>query len=333
MGVTFTPLNWSVQLEPPGGGGAIDVTDTVISVSISLGIGQQAAATVNFRTWPTGINQNVPIYIYGQLGAGTPPILFNGFVDDTDYGLDEESLTVVCTDWLSRLTEAWTREVRTYTSEDSSAVVQNLVEASGVDVSLTDIQAPSGWTLGVAEPVTLELGDVPLDLIRKIDEAEPLWTTFTASNGAVTRRPIALGTSVATYSFGSAPLLGGSMRYSLRDIYNAARVTGAVYNGVPVEEVYQASSSFIPNPPQYRTFALNSYLIEDPTRAATVAQALVDNYHNSNRALATLRCTLHQRDPAETITIDTWEDVFVTRVTHTIGNGQATTEIEAIGLP
>lgn len=331
--MSVTTLNWSVQLEPPGLG-VVDVTDTVISASISLGIGQQAAATVEFHTWPTGINQNVPIYIYGMLGAGTPPILFNGFIDDTDYNIDEQRMTAVCTDWLSRLTEPWTREVRSYSSQDSSAVIQNLVEASGVDVSLTDIQAPSGWTLGAAEAVTLELGDTALDLIRKIDEAEPLWTTFTASNGAVTRRPYAITTpAAATYTYGSAPLLGGSVRYSLRDIYNAARVTGAVYNGVPVEEIYQTTISYIPDPPKYRTKALNSYLIEDPTRAATVAQTLVDNFWGALRAVATLRCTLHQRDPAETITLATWDDLFVTRVTHTIGAGQATTEIEATSLP
>lgn len=323
-------LNWSVQLDD--GDDVVDVTDKVSKATISLGIGQQAAATVSFHTLPA-INHNYGVYIYAMLGSGTPPILFNGLADGLDYNLDDTRLEVTCTDWLARLNEEWSRDARTYTSQDSSAVIQNLVEASGVDVSLTDIQAPSGWTLGVAAPVVLQTGQTPLDLIRQIDEAEPLWTTFTASNGAVTRRPIVRGTSAQTYDYGSSPLISGTVGYSLKGLYNAAKVTGAVYNGVPVEEVAQASSVHVPDPPQYRTIRLNSPLIEDPTRAATVAAALVD-YYNIPPTVARLHCTLHKRDPAETIAIGGWSDyIFVTRVTHTIGGGEATTDIEGLEPP
>ena len=326
---TFTSLNLSVQTDLTGGGSATDVTDLVQSVSISLGIDQQAAATIQFVDIPTNLNNGRPLYIYGQLGAGTPPVLFNGLVDDIDYDAGGP-LTVTCTEYLSRLNERWTKEVRTYSSQDSSAVIQNLVEASGIDVSLTDIQAPSGWLLGVAAPVTLALGDVPLDLVRAIDEAEPLWVTFTGANGAVKRRPIALTTPVASFTYGSAPVLAMNWGYSMRGLYNAARVTGAVYSGVPVEEVYQAASAFVPDPPQYRTKELRSYLIEDPTRAQTVAQALVA-YYNAPPARLRLRCTLTPGiDPADTITTDWGGDAFVTQVTHTISATEAVTEFQGV---
>lgn len=269
------PLNWSVQLET-GGASPDTLTDIVISADITLGLQQSnASATIVCTSPPYNIDVGQALYVYGQIGAGTPPILFNGLVQDIQIEGGGRT-TILCTDHLARLKEDWNRDDRTYEDDDASAAIQNLVEASGIDVSLTSITAPAGWNVGTGEPLVLAKGDNPLSLVRQILEAyEDRWWIATYANGAVYAGPFAIGTAVGVYTYGSSPVLDCHIRTSLEGIYNAVHVEGKVYNDVPVVSDYAADSTYVPDPPKHRTLRISSPVIENPTRADLIAAARV----------------------------------------------------------
>lgn len=334
MSTTVKSLALSVQIDN-GFDTPVDVADTVISVRTSHGVDLDAAAcTVRLSIYPNDVDLRYRVYVYARIDGGTldDAILFNGEISDIVVYKDN-TVDLICTDYLSRLSYEWSDTDRIYESEDSSAVVQNLVEASGIDVSLTDIQAPSGWTVGVASPVVLATGDTPRALIRALDEAEPFWRTWTRPNGAIRRRPlpvVASESSVASLVY-ATDIIDITWHYSLDGMYNAARVTGATYNDVPIEELYQSGTGgYVPDPPKYFTTTLQSYLIEDPTRAQSVAQTLADNlfntmYHGS--ATIPLR---HDIEPGDVITIDDcgpFGTCFVATIEHQIPECTTTMEI------
>ena len=301
MATTFETLNWSVQLDP---GTPDDITAIVLSVDVSHGTEQQnSSATIVCTEYPDSFDFRQPIYIYASLSGGTPPIIFNGEcigIKSNHAG----QYTITATDYLARLKFPWSKDTRTYTSDDASAVKQNLVEASGIDVSLTDIQAPAGWTIGVGEDVLLEPGDTPLELIQAIDDAMPYWRTWTRPNGAIRSRPIEIGTSVATFTRGVAPVVEMEWEDTIEGIVNACKVIGAVYNDVPVEAIYQQTTSYIPDPPKYVTETFQSRLIEDPTQALVVATARV-GFTNTLQARGRVLTTLREDiEPGDTITLD-----------------------------
>lgn len=317
MSTTYKSLNWSVQLDPDGSSPAT-ITDICLGVEISLGTDQENASCIaTFSEYPSGADVRQYLYVYGTLDGGSPPILFNGEVASIRWQPLTDTTILECTDYMARLKFPWSKEDRSYDNEDASSVKQNLVEASGIDASLTHIEAPAGWDIGVSVPVTLVAGDTPLELIRLIDESMPLWKTYTRSNGAIYSEPMATGSAVATYSFGSAPLIDVETTYTLDGLINACKVIGATYNDVPVEEIYQAASGYVPDPPEYITKVLQSYLIEDPTRAAQVAEDVVTAL-NGPRYLVSARVALAPEvQPGLTVNVD-GTDYYVTSVKHSI---------------
>jgi hypothetical protein len=82
---------------------------------------------------------------------------------------------------------------RVYESQTDGAIITNLCEAAGVEISMHDIE-DSGVTRGTLYPITLRTGQPFWSLIRGdtgLDEPVGYWTAET-NNGAVTRRPIAV---------------------------------------------------------------------------------------------------------------------------------------------
>lgn len=303
MTTAFETLNWSVQLDP---GSPVTITGIVVAADVDLTTegGGRASATIVCTEYPDDFGWRVPLYIYASREGGTPPIVFNGECMSIK-GDGRGRFVITATDYLARLDFPWSKEVRSYTAEDASAVRQNLVEASGIDPSLTDIQAPAGWDVGVVNPVLLNEGDSPAALIQELDRAQPLWRTWTRPNGAIKSAPVAIGTSVKTYTRGSAPVIEMEWDDQITDgIVNACKVVGALYNDVPVEALYQASSPYIPDPPEYVTEVLQSYLIEDPTRAAFVAEEVV-TFKNTLQANGRVLVALDPEvEPGDTITLD-----------------------------
>lgn len=346
MALTSKSLELAVQLDTATfpASSTVDITSTVISVDVDLGVDQDnGTAIIHLTEMPAAADFNIRVYVYA--GTSGTALIFNGFIGEDGMTTHENgTATLTCVDAMSRLKNGWSRDDRTYTSATDSSVIQNLVEASGIDASLTSIEA-SGWIIGVVQDVVLHGGtedpltgdpgpcDVPLDLIRKIDEATPLYVTFSTGAGVVTRRPWEVDTPVADLSDGS----GGNAWaienvLSLKKTYNACKVIGLTIAGVPTTALSQFAITEITDPPKYRTRSINNSLIEDVTQAQFVADAYVDYESRAFRAITATTYIRNDINPANTVFISQGADQYdalVSHVHHHIDGETAITTVQA----
>lgn len=316
--------------------------DDAISIDIDLGVDQDnGSCTVTTASVPPDAVERIRLYVYA--GSGGSTLIFNGEVVGLSWGADHTFQTRG-RDAMARLRNKWTLEDRTYTSATEQSVVQNLVEASGIDASLTSI-AGASWLIGVAQPVVLHGGvidvltgdpgqaDVPLDLIRLIDRSTPLYVTYSAGDGAVYRKPRALGGNVEAFGGSDTKCWNVTRERSADEVVNACKVIGLTLAGVPLESLYQATSSWVFDPPKYITEELNSYLIEDQTQADLVSAAIV-GYKNGRKNVVTFTTALNAGiDPADTVAISdsflglNTIPIFITNLKHHIAEDDAYTTI------
>jgi hypothetical protein len=346
MAPTSYSLELSVQLDTATfpASSTVDITSTVESVDVDLGTDQDnGTCQIKLTEMPAAADFNIRVYCYA--GTSGTALIFNGFIGEDGMTTHPDgTATLTCVDAMSRLKNGWSRDDRTYTAATDSSVIQNLVEASGIDASLTSIEA-SGWTIGVIQDVVLHGGtpdpltgdpgpcDVPLDLIRRIDEATPLFVTYSAGNGAVYRRPWELDMPVATLEDGE----GGNAWdienvRSLRKTYNACKVVGLTIVSIPTTSLSQITMPEIPDPPAYRTRTINNPLIEDQTQADAVANAMVDHEARVFRTLTATTAIRNDIDPADTVVIvqaGLDYDAIVQHIHHHIDGKTATTVIQA----
>lgn len=319
-----------------------DISSTVVSADVDLGVDiDNGAAAVRLTAMPASAALNVRLYIYIS-----SVLIFNGFVVDLVRNADR-TVSLLCTDYMARLRNPWSKDDRTYTSATEGSVVQNLVEASGIDVSLTHIE-DALWTIGVSQDVVLHGGtpdlitgaqgtcDVPLDLIRKIDEATPLYVTYAAGNGAVYRRQWTDRTSVATFADGTGGNLWDlEVRGPLTTIRNACKVIGLTIADVPTTSLYQATNPLIDDPPKYITHTVTTSLIEDGTQADAVTLAYVTEENAVKHTAVWLAAIRNDIDPADTLTLSssdysiTSQAVRVVHLHHHIDGQTATTQLTA----
>ena len=321
-----------------------DVED-FISVDVDLGTDQDnGSCTVTCASVQTAAVERVRLYVYvaGEL-------LFNGEIVGLGWNVSENDRTFVMRgrDAMARLRNKWTKEDRVYTSATEQSVIQNLVEASGIDASLTSI-AGTSWMIGVAQEIVLHGGvadiltgdpgqsDVPLDLIKKIDESTPLWVTFSDREGVVVRRARELTSPVEYFTTGTigsdVPCWDVTVERSADEVVNACKVIGLQVAGLPLESLYQAASAYVFDPPEFITEEINSPLIEDGTQADAVSLAVV-TYKNGRKMTVSFTTALTTAvNPGDTVSIvDTWAglntSIFVTKVRYSIGADDATTTI------
>lgn len=348
MALTSKSLELTVQLDTATfpASSTVDITSTVISVDVDLGVDQDnGTANIKLTTMPAAADFNIRVYVYA--GTSGTALIFNGFIaDDGMTTHPDGTATLTCVDAMWRLRTPWSKDDRTYTAATDSSVVQNLVEASGIDASLTHIEA-SGWTIGVIQDVILHGGiedpltgdpgpcDVPLDLIRRIDEATPLFVTYSAGDGAVYRRPWQLDMPVATLSDGTG---GNSWDIenvlTLKKTQNACKVIGLAIVGIPTTALSQLTIVEIPDPPKYRTRPINNPLIEDTTHATFVADTYVDWEARPFRMLTVTTYIRNDIDPADTVIIESDAtsnsyDALVSHIHHHIDGETAITTIQA----
>lgn len=158
----------------------------VIGVDISMGLSQ--------------VNMTAQIHIAG----GRPSVAeeqatadiwagYNGHVAQLFYGelsgLAWEyfpgTITLDARDRLARLRLKWGGDDREYTEQEDGEIIQNLVEAMGIDSSVTHIEL-SGWTLGVIESVIAKTDQAFWPLVEEIDKLSG-YRTYTTSDGVVRR--------------------------------------------------------------------------------------------------------------------------------------------------
>lgn len=348
-------LNLSVQLDTAvfPGHAISDITSDIISIDIDLGVDiDNGSAAIQLARRDSAIDERVRLYVYA--GFGSTSIIFNGEITapTSSTGPNDYSYNLSCQDAMARLREKWTLEDRTYTAVTEQSVMQNLTEAAQIDVSLTHIEGTGDtgtpWLIGVAQSVVLRGGvadpvtgdpgaaDVPLDLMRKIDESTPLYKTYSGRNGAVYRRLWTDRTAVADFSDGS----GGNMwacdaQRDVRAIRNACLVKGLTIAGEPLSSLNQATSPYVTDPPKYQTRVVDSYLIEDQSHADLVSAAYVAE-ENGRLVTVTLTTLLRNDiDPADCITITSAKNSLssqlarVKHIHHHIDGKTATTQITA----
>jgi hypothetical protein len=346
MALTSYSLAFAVQLDTATfpASSTVDITATVISCDVDVGVDQDnGTAILKLTEMPADADFNIRVYVYA--GTSGTALIFNGFIGEDGMTTHPDgTATLTCVDAMSRLKNGWSRDDRVYTAATDASVIQNLVEASGIDASLTSIEA-SGWTIGVVQDVVLQGGtedpltgdpgpcDVPLDLIRRIDEATPLYVTYSAGNGAIYRRPWELDMPVATLEDGA----GGNAWdidgvRTLKKTYNACKVIGLPIVGIPTTSLSQITIPEIPDPPAYRTRTVNNPLIEDQTHADAVSAAYVDYEARVFRLLTATTVIRNDIDPADTVVIiqaGQDYDAIVSHIHHHIEGGDAITTIQA----
>lgn len=307
-----------IDTGPFGSPSATTISGDVVDGGIDLSMdADNGAATIKLHTLNGVIVENVRIYVYA--GFGSTDLIFNGYVTAIDWN-EDGTYTLACQDVMYRLRKAWTRDDRTYTAVTEASVVQNLVEASGIDATLTHIEG-GAWTIGVASDVVLHGGstitdtgaagpsDVPLDLIRKIDESTPLYRTYTRGDGAVYRtlRQVDTGGAPIFYTDGTPgsdnPIWNVKRHRDLNAIYNSIKVNGAIIADVPLESLAQATSAYIDDPPKYSTLPIESYLIEDQTQADLVSSTLLAEYNQRLNVVTFTTPLDNTLDPGDTIEV------------------------------
>lgn len=299
-----------------------------IEASSSLGVDQDhGEATITVASL-SGIAERQTVQIWAGFDGDTARI-FNGEVVGRGWSINGRP-QIYCQDILARLKRKWGGEERVYAGQTDYATVQNLVEASGVDSSLTSIEG-SGTLLGVAQEIVLKPGDAPLQLIRAIDEASGLYKTFTRANGAVYRRPVVLGTSAKTFSQGDN-ILDGSRRSDATNVVNSVIVRGLEYQAILIEATAQASSPYVPYPFDYNSQTITTNLIETTEDAETVAAYVLAQLNGLANDISLTVIGDAGIDPGATATviadrlgIYSATDLYMAGVTHQVGKTFTTT--------
>jgi hypothetical protein len=283
-------VSWSVQYDAA----VFPATDpqtitNALEADVTLGTDvENGSATVRLVSLPGGLVEGVRIYIYV---SGS--LVFNGKLPPggTSWNSDG-TVTLSCVDALHKLRNPWGGADRVYNADTpadtDTSTAQNIVEASGIDASLTSIQG-EGRTLGTVQDVVIHGGNIDIDgnpsqqdvmreVLRLIDKSVvPNYATFTRGDGAVYRRGRVIGSSAATFADG----VGGSAwdfeRRCVPDsIVNKWLVKGLTIAEVPTEGLHYETNALLTVPFYYNAAEFSSYLIDDATWAQDLAEWLVD---------------------------------------------------------
>lgn len=264
----------------------VDITDYLLSLDIDLGTEtDNGSATINLISLPGAVAEGLRIYIYGD---GT--LIFNGFLPDGGTTWNEDgTVTLSCVDALFKLRLPYAGIDRTYDSgsgDTDTNVAQNVVEAAGVDASLTSIMG-EGRPIGTAQDVIIKGAGVDVDgnpsradslmeFLRLLDTSViPNYATFTRGNGAVYRRAKTIGSSVASFSTSNAWAF--SRRRQPGSIINKWLVKGLPIADIPTEAEASASNSYLVFPWEYNGSEFSSYLVDDPIWAQDLADWLLSD--------------------------------------------------------
>lgn len=271
--------------------------------SASLGITQaNSQCTISCTSMPA-ITERQEVVVFAGYDGNLVQIFGGEYTGDArSYFPGRVELT--CRDRLALAQFPWAGDLdREYIAQDDAAVIRNLLEAMGLPSFVSSIES-SGWTVGSINPVVCKKGDVPLNIVQSIDEVAG-YRTFVKANGSIYRRRIsgdAGATSVWTCEEG-VDIISIRRRRTIEGIRNKWTVTGYSYLNVPIEQTAQASSPYIPTPPQYVGGTLQSELIETDAKALAVAQRLLSDSNRRSEAyeLEIIGNPLIQ--PGDTITV------------------------------
>lgn len=322
-----------------------DITSLQLSGDVNLSIDADCGtASFRFYTRPTQADDRVRFYCYVN-----STLIFNGEIVGGAY--DPVSIyTLKGQDVMARLKKRWGGVNRTYgagnlpSASTDTNTVQNIAEASSVDVSLTDIQG-ANFPIGISADIVIKggtpdplhidkpaQGDVMLDLVRELDTSVvPNYCTFTTGAGVVTRRPRVIGTSVATFNTSSLAWAWNT-DHDVATIQNKATVIGKTIANIPTQAYYQAANAYLVAPFEYNPVTINSPRIIETSVDALALATWVVGQRNGRLHKVTFTTPITTTEYlAKTITLNhplyelSNQDVLVTGLHHHFDEKTATT--------
>lgn len=316
----------------------------VLEVSCSAGFDQiNAEATVWCTTRPSQADERQPVTIWASnSGTGTGQI-FGGEITGFDWTYAPGKVGIVCGDLLARTRDDWGGDDEEYTSQDSDAIVRNVLEKNAIPSSSAHIEG-GGWTLGVINPVTLKSGDDGYgSIIQPIDDLEG-YRTFSLTSGTIMRLRVTGspgGSPAMTFEKGVTILSSPRHNRTAVGIVNRVIITGVEYEGLTVggPGVGEASTAnpYVSNVSGYNTERIQSNLVEDDATALLFAQRRVAD-KNRRPEYVEFAVPLEPRvQPGMSIAVTHPDleaggtNLFCQHVAHSITASGATTTIRAIG--
>ena len=310
----------------------VDITAYLAPGGLSVDLGTETdngACTVQLISLPGGFDEGDRLYIYGD---GT--LLFNGWIPDGGIAWNEDgTVTLSGVDALFKLRNAWGGTDRSYNADvpadTDTSTAQNVVEASGIDASLTSIQG-EGRTIGTVQDVIIRGGgididgnpsskDVMIEFIRLLDKSViPNHATFTRGDGAVYRRPREIGSSVATFSTSNA--WSFTRRRQPGSIVNKWLVKGLPIADIPTEAEASATNSYLVAPWEYNSEEFQSYFIDDLVWAQDLADWLLSDT-NGRLNIVTWTTTLNNETDilGSTVTVTSARHDLSSKLVYVIG--------------
>lgn len=281
MGLTASDINSSQQeitVEVRVDGRKVS---NLFGVDVSMGLSQvNSEATVHFTSRPSFAEEKKPIEIWAGYNGKTE-IIFKGELTGTVWEYFPGVVTLEARGPLARLRLKWGGEDRTYSSQDSGAVIQNAVEAMGISSSQTHIESSGTWTLGTAQPVVLKSGEPFWPTVEEIDKLEG-YRTYTDRAGVIRRGRVSGNVGGGGHAFSYAQgenITRCRRRRTNADIINYCQIVGLNYlgyqiGGPGVAEAW-ADNPFVPDPPRFQGPTIQSNLVEDNDTALSFARRTV----------------------------------------------------------
>lgn len=316
-------INLSVTI----GGATVSPLEARVRHGIDQSNGQ---ATIVLASEPANLEGAIVVVNAGYNGVTQQ--IFYGSATGVTWDYWPTGVAIDCRDRMERLRYEWGGTERTYTSTTEGSVIQNLVEAMGIDSSVTSIE-DTGMTVGVTQAVRFQRGAVFLNWIREMDELCGA-ATFTRGDGAIYRRTVDTGT--VTWYYEQGLNINHIQRTRAIDgIYNAVQVDGLTYEGLSVSAFIGTANSDIPDPPGTIAYRVQSNYVETDTRATIVATTLLDrkNFRPEAYTLTAVGNPLIEVGHTIEVTVDAWglfgSALFVTAREHSISAGGFITTINA----
>jgi hypothetical protein len=323
-----------------------DITDYLLSMDIALATDtDNGSASITLSELPGAVSEGYRIYAYSD---GT--LIFNGWLPDGGTAWNEDgSVTLSCVDALFKLRNGWGGTDRTYdslSSDTDTSTAQNIVEASGIDASLTSIQGEDR-VIGTAQDVVIHGGsididgnpsarDIMIEFIRLLDRSVvPNHATFTRGDGAVYRRSREIGSSVA--SFTRSDSWSFSRHRQPNSIVNKWLIKGLTIAEIPTEAEASAANAYLVAPWEYNSEEFSSYLVDDPIWAQALADWLLADTNGRLNVVTWTGVLNSQTDMlGSTVTVTSTphglsgELVYVSGLRHHVDKKSATTAYTAI---
>jgi hypothetical protein len=248
------------------------------SVSVSRAIGQAyGQASVTLTTNPgASIGGSVAVWV----GFGSTEQIFGGVVAGITTNLDGRT-TLECRDVLERMGFPWGGSAREYfslgtASFDDANIIRNLLEAYAIPNTQASIESSEAGELAAIQPIRLEPGDTPWNLIREMDTIAG-YATCCRGNGAVYRRSLETGAG-GDATYGTGGIISGSRTQTRDGVKNRCQVVGLEYVGTAVAGTAETSNGAVPDPPGYITRDIRSNMIETNGAAGSAADRHIARY-------------------------------------------------------